>query len=215
MPVSFLTAVQRESYGRFATSPSPDEIAQFFHLSDDDLGLIAKLRGQHNRLGFALQLTAVRFLGVFLENPTVVPGEVLQTLIRQLNITNADRLQEYQEARRHRKHALEIGTRYGYRDFSDPIVGFRLSRWLYVLCWTGTERPSTLFERAKTWLLTQKVILPGISVLERFVAKLRSRVEMRIWRLLGRGVNAEERKRLENLLSVPEGSRISLLDQYK
>jgi len=167
-------------------------------------------------LGFALQLTILRFLGTFLDNPIAsIPGEVLQTLTRQLNITNADCLQEYQEPRQHRKHALEISTRYGYRDFSDTIVGFRLSRWLYALCWTGTERPSTLFERAKTWLLTHKVLLPGISVLERFIAKLRSRVEVRLWNMLGRSVNAEQRKRLENLLNVPEGSRTSLLDQLR
>jgi TnpA family transposase len=215
MPVSFLSAAQRESYGRFTTSPSPDEIAQFFHLSDDDLGIIAKFRGEHNRLGFALQLTTVRFLGTFLDNPTFIPGEVLQTLTRQLNIMDADCLKEYQEPRQHRKHALEISTRYGYHDFSDIIVGFRLSRWLYALCWTGTERPSTLFERAKTWLLTQKVLLPGISVLERFVAKLRSRVEARLWNMLARSVNADQRKRLENLLNVPEGSRTSLLDQLR
>jgi hypothetical protein len=29
VPVSFLTAVQRESYGRFAVVPTPEEIARF------------------------------------------------------------------------------------------------------------------------------------------------------------------------------------------
>jgi TnpA family transposase len=122
MPVSFLSMSQRESYGRFTVPPSQDEIAQFFHLNDDDLTHIACLRGDHNRLGFALQLTTVRFLGVFLDNPVAVPAQIIQTPMRQLGITTSDCIQAYHEARRHQKHALEIRSRYGYRDFSAHIV---------------------------------------------------------------------------------------------
>jgi hypothetical protein len=46
---------------------------------------------------------------------------------------------------------------------TEPLVGFRLTRWLYGLCWTGTERPSKLFERATAWLLAHKILLPGCS----------------------------------------------------
>jgi hypothetical protein len=63
-----------------------------------------------------------------------------------------------------------------------------LARWLYALCWTGTDRPGELFNRATSWLLTHKVLLPGVTVLERFIAQLRSRVEERLWLTLGRSV---------------------------
>ena len=43
-------------------------------------------------------------------------------------------------------------VRLAYREFTDPFTRFRLARWLYALCWTGTDRPIVLFDRATAWL---------------------------------------------------------------
>ena len=45
-----------------------------------------------------------------------------------------------------------------------------------------TDRPSVLFEHAGGWLIGHKVLLPGVSILERFVSEVRSRMEARLWR---------------------------------
>ncbi|MCQ4318925.1 DUF4158 domain-containing protein [Pseudomonas stutzeri] len=95
------------------------------------------------------------------DKPAAVPVEVLHVLCRQSAISDPDCLQRYSDHRRW-IHAADIQERYGYRHFTDPGVGFRLSRWLYALCWTGTNRPGVLFERASTWLLTHEVLLPGV-----------------------------------------------------
>ncbi len=84
MPVSFLSPAQRDSYGQYLGDPSTQELARYFHLDDSDHTQIVEKRGDANRLGFALQLTTVRFVGTFLDDPTAVPPAVLATMSRQL-----------------------------------------------------------------------------------------------------------------------------------
>ncbi len=78
MPVGFLTQEQREAFGRYSEVPSREELERYFHLSDDDHKAILPLRGAHSRLGYATQLTSVRYLGTFPEDFSDVPDEVLQ-----------------------------------------------------------------------------------------------------------------------------------------
>jgi hypothetical protein len=215
VPVSILSDEQRKNYGRYTGVPSPHDLTRYFHLDDTDHALIAKKRGEHNRLGFAAQLATVRYLGTFLDDPLAVPAPVLHTLAKQLRIEAIDGTHAYSIGEQRLEHALEIRTAYGYVEITEPRAGFRLSRWLYALCWTGTDRPSILFERATAWLVTHKVLLPGCSTLERYIARLRSRVEERVWRALAHGIGSEQQARLESLLAVPLGSRSSQLDRLR
>jgi len=214
MSANFLTVAQRENYGRYAGDPSPEVLSRYFHLSDSDRDMVSAKRGKHNRLGFALQLTTARFLGTFLEDPANVPGAVVSTVCHQLDIS-PDCLSDYRNNRQRWAHMMEIRAHEGFRDFSDPGVGFRLTCWLYTQCWTGTDRPGMLFERATLWMLANKVLLPGASVLERFVSRLRQRIATRVWQRLGNHITSEHRARLDALLVVPEGSRTSWLDQLR
>jgi hypothetical protein len=215
VPVSFLTDEQRRRYGRYAGDPMPDQLARYFHLDDGDRELARRRRVDHMRLGFAIQLATVRFLGTFLDDPTAVPAVVVRVVAAQLGIADTDGLARYRDGKTRWDHAAEIRERYGFREFGEPSVHFRLARWLYALCWTGTERPSVLFDRATAWLVAHKVLLPGASVLERLVARVRSRAGQRLWRQLNAPLTPEQRAQLAPLLNAPEGERQSPFDRLR
>jgi hypothetical protein len=176
MPTEFLTAAQEQAYGHFVGPPSNQQLAAYFHLDDADLDLVTIRRGAHNKLGFALQLTTARYLGTFLTEPTAVPPNVVAYVAAQLGVHDVACLAEY-GARSNTawEHAAEIRRVYGYRDFTDSGVWFPLVRWLYTRAWLSAEQPSALFDLATAWLVERQVLLPGVSVLARLVARIRER----------------------------------------
>lgn len=67
--------------------PTDDaSLLQHYTLADDDLVHIGARRRDHNRLGFALQLCALRHPGRLLSPGEVIPQEVAQFLAAQLGL---------------------------------------------------------------------------------------------------------------------------------
>ena len=216
MPVSFLSDGQALRYGRFAGDPTPEQLARFFHLDDADRAFVGEHRGDHNRLGVAVQLGSLRLLGTLLEDVSQTPVAVARFAGDQLAMTGTTRLMKTYVASAGRwRHGPRIRDRYGYRQFTDFGVAFRLNRFLYAVCWTGTDRPSTLFDRAVSWLLAAKVMLPGLSVLERAIARVRARVHRHLHSRLVDRLTPEQRERLDGLVRVAEDGRQSPLDRLR
>ncbi len=137
MPVSFLTEDQRNRYARFNSEPTPEQLARYFFLDERDRPIINAHRGDHSRLGFATQLCTARFLGAFLEDLADVPPGVVNYVARQLRIEQLSCFLYYRDSETRWDHAAEIRHHCGFREFADPIMQFRMNRWLYALCWTG------------------------------------------------------------------------------
>ena len=91
----FLSDEQVRAYGWFVGSVSELDLERFFFLDDDDLMIVGRRRGAANRLGFAVQLGTVRYLGSFLDDPTAVPGNVAEFVSRQLRIAGLTAFEEY------------------------------------------------------------------------------------------------------------------------
>ncbi len=215
MPVTFISKEHRRRYGRYHGELSDEQLARYFYLDDADRALIERLRPPHNRLGFAIQLCTVRFLGTFLNNPTDVPVKTVIHVAAQLAIENPKILPRYAKERTCWKHASQIKAHYGYRDFTDRREGFRLVRWLYARAWMSEERPSVLFDLATARLIERKVLLPGATTLERLVARVRDRATRRLWQRLASAISKEQAKGLQRLLQVPDGERTSTFDRLR
>ncbi len=215
MPVEFLTEEQRQCYGTDTIEPSDAQLASYFYLDDMDRQRLATKRGNHHRLGFALQVCTVRFLSTFLVNPALTPSGAVRHVAKQLGIEDdpAPLLAQYAAAWQTREHSREIQQLYGYRDFSEQPQHFQLIRWLYTHAWLTAERPSVLFDLATKRLVDQKILLPGVSVLERQVAGVRDHAANRLWQKLASLPTASQRFLLEDLLQTPEGGKQSPLDR--
>ena len=215
MPVEFLTAEQRSRYGCYVGEPSPEQLALYFHLDDRDRALLEPRRHDHTRLGFAVQLATARFRGTFLSDPTDDPHSVVLSLASQLNIADPTVLTLYREGQMRYDHVHEIMQEYGYQDFASQPAHFRFLRWLYTRAWWSEERLTVLFDLAMAHLIDRKVLLPGVSVLERAVSSVREHATMRFWQLLAQLPTPPQRALLETLLVVPEGERQTPLDRLR
>lgn len=80
-------------------------------------------------------------------------------------------------------HRVHIVAYFGYVAF-EGRQAFRLTRWLYAQVLTSTMRPSVLFDLATAYLVAQRVVLPGVTVLARLIARVRERTGRHIYRQL-------------------------------
>lgn len=212
--MEFLSDEQAAGFGRFAGPPSREQLERYFVLDDTDRGLVAKRRGDHNRLGFALQLSTARFLGTFLAEPVEVPWVVVEFLGSQLGVADLSCVKGY-AARlpTQHEHAREIREVCGYRDFADADEELRA--WLAARVWSTSEGPSVTFDRATAWLVEHKVLLPGASVLARAVTSVREASAARLWQALAARASRAGTAGLERMLEVEAGTRVSTLERLR
>jgi len=215
MPLIFFTTEQVESYGRFTGEPDELQLARYFHLDEANKEFIGKSRGDHNRLGIALQIGCVSFLGTFLTDMNHIPSGVRHFTARQLGICDITVLAEYgQRENTRREHAALIRQHYQYREFAWPWT-FRLTRLLYIRSWISNERPGLLFDLATGWLMQHRIILPGVTTLIRLISEVREKAILHLWRRLAMIPSAVQRSQLETLLRPADSGRLSLLESLK
>ncbi|MFF8382536.1 Tn3 family transposase [Streptomyces kanasensis] len=220
MPVEFLTDEQAEAYGKFAEEPTRPELERFFFLDDVDRDLTARRRSTHHRLGFALQMCTVRYIGRFLpDDPLDAPWPVVEHLAAQLGIEDPSVVKRYTDRPKTAyEHAWEIRDAYEYHEYEDPEWSRRFRTFLHGRAWTHAEGPKALFDNAVGWLRRNRVLLPGVSVLARQVSEVRKVADKRLHATVAGAARRADPALPGDLvatLKTPEGSRFSELERLR
>ncbi len=112
MSFQYLSEDQRARYRRFLADPSPEDLERFFYLDAVALAEVAKKRGPHNRLGWAVQWGTVRMLGTFLADPGDVPHVAVEYVAEQLGVADPSCIKNYPDRLpTQHEYAREMGCR--------------------------------------------------------------------------------------------------------
>jgi TnpA family transposase len=167
MPGNFLTDTERERLRRFPSEVTPQDLGAYFTLSDRDRAQVQRQRDGPNRLGFAMQLCTLRYLG-FVPGPLrSVPSSVIAHLARQLG-TDPESLAAYGDRPHTRTdHFQQVLAYLGFHKARAAELR-DLRAWLVARA-LEHDRPALLLQLACEKLRTDKVVRPGPTSLERLV----------------------------------------------
>lgn len=186
-----------------------DELSLLRHytLGDDDLAHIQERRRPENRLGFTLQLCALRYPGRALAPGEVIPHEVLSFIGAQLGVP-ADALLIYAARRQTRQEHMEALRKvYGYKTFTGR--GARdLRDWLFDQAEEARSNED-LAQRLVARCRETLTILPAVSTIERLCADALVAAERRIETRIAERLDNDAHQRLDRLLTELLDANIS------
>jgi TnpA family transposase len=200
VPIGFLTEAERERLDSFPSQIIPSDLATYFTLSRADRAQIPRTTSAANRLGFALQLGALRYLGFSPDDLRTAPEAVVAFVAEQLNVA-PDELARYGlRGQTRTEHLRQIWRYLGFRRATAVDLS-RLETWLVDRA-LEHDRPTLLLRLTGEHLLGLRIVRPGITHLERVIASARQRAQQETYRRLGPILTKDCKARLDGLLTV-------------
>ncbi|MGO9016192.1 MAG: Tn3 family transposase [Dissulfurispiraceae bacterium] len=204
---SLLTAAERASL--FAFPSDEDELVQHYSFSEKDLSLIFQHRGDHNRLGFAVQLCYLRYPGYALPVNDTPPNTVLQIVAQQVKADPAGWPEYAERAETRREHLLELQAAFGFKPFS--VSHYRNHvQWLADMA-TQTDKGVVLATAVVQDLRKKQIIIPAINVIERLCKEAIVRGTRRIYNTLAGSLDKKQCAQLNALLELRPQSKTSVM----
>ncbi len=180
MPNGFLTDAERDRLNRFPTDIAPTDLLAYFTLSETDLEFIQTHRGDHNRLGYALQLMALRLLGFAPDDLSTAPRRAVAYVALQIGVSTTGLAQYGDRIHTRTDHLREVQAYVGLRD-PRPSDLDALLAWLAERAMEH-DRPLALLHMGCEWLRLEKIVRPGVTRLERVVARARGMAQAETFR---------------------------------
>jgi hypothetical protein len=197
MPVNILNDVDKERFNLFPKYIQEEDVSKFFTLSESDKKEIKKQRGNHNKLGFALQICTLRFLG-FSPNLNMAPRELIIYVAKQLEI-DPHLLKDYGKRVPTRTvHLQQVQIYLGFRKPDSKYLK-DTTEWLVKRA-LEHDKPTLLLQFICEKLFKDKIVRPGITRLERMVANAQNKATKKIYSQLNSLLTHNVRKFLDDLL---------------
>ena len=210
----FLSAAERTRLSNFPQEITADDIGRFFTLTADDLMQVDKQRGDHNRLGFAIQLCALRYMGFIPDDLLQPPPVMLRLLAHQLNVSTSDLDTYGQRPQTQSDHLSQVMQYLGYRRTEAEDLT-KLQDWLVERA-LEHDRPTFLLTVAAERLRWDRLLRPGLTTLERIVAGSRQQARTSTFENVVHLLTSQGIGFLDQLTAVDEGdfrTQLSWLQQ--
>lgn len=193
-----LTADQRAEFVRIPADMTERELETYYTFSQYDIEIIKRHRRDHNRLGFAVQLCVLRYPGWSLTDVEPIPDYIIQYIAKQIN-ANPDSFSLYaqRDPTKH-EHMEEIRQVYGYQNFSVSTYRELAQYLLKHALQNGNSM--YLLRTVQEELRKRKIILPGMTTIERLVWETRHRAEEKIFKSLTATLSLWQKHKLDQLI---------------
>ena len=180
-----LSAPERE--GLLALPDNRDDLIRRYTLSPSDLAVIRQRRGSTNRLGFAVQLSYLRYPGVVLGVDELPFAPLLHLIAGQLKIPVEHWAEYGDRAQTRREHLVELQTVFGFTPFTTTHHKLAVQELTETAMQTdkGAVLAVSLIEK----LRQRAILLPRLNAIERVCAEAITRANRRIYKQLTEGLS--------------------------
>lgn len=194
--------------------PSRHDLIRFFTLSTTDLDFVAGRRGDSNRLGTAVQLCTLRWLGFVPDDVAVAPASIVERLAEQVSVPPTAIVNYGTRSQTRTEHLVEVLAFEGWVAAA-PAEWKAIDEFLFARA-LEHDSPRLLFNAACEFLRASRIMRPGVLRLLEHVATARERADDETWDRLSSILSTEQRQVLDELLVIDAsagGSRHEWLER--